>query len=370
MSSRIPSVAALGRSTVAGFVAFAAVFLAVPAVAGTAARRQFHTSLATMFPMSSVGDQTMRLAFAANAHFVPVDLGGVVTLHPVFTARVEYVAVVPVLALVAAGAAVADGTDCRASLTRGAAVALGYVAAAVLAAVAFGATTSVGSRTIAPNLLHYVTATATHAVAFGALGGLVGYATWTDEDASLERVLDAVPVRVGAAAGAVAFAVGYAATYVLGTRLFTLDSPAVSLAGSLADSLPWIDGTVNAAAYLLYGAQHVPLSPVTTARRPANFVYSQSIAEVFGTVAVLHVVPVLVLVGAGYLAAHQTDTGILAGAAVAFGYGAVAVLGLLVFASTAPDGSTIRPEPIVTLLRSGVTYPLVFASLGGLLADR
>lgn len=358
------------RAIVVGVAAFALVFVGAVEVAGGSAERQFRTTLEDALANTTLGDQVVRLAFTGDAHFAPVAFDGVSTFHPIFSANVEFAAAVPVLSLLAAGALLADASDWAASGWRGSAVALGYVPAAVVAHFTFRTTTEVGSLTIAPALAPYVIATVGHAVVFGALGGLLGYAATTDREVSLERVVDAAPLRAGALGGVAAYATSYVSTYTVGRGLLRVDHAGAGIVDVVSDTHPWVDGSVNAAAYFFYNAQHVPLSPVTTFERPANFVHSDYVVWVVSRIDVLHVVPLLALVGSGYVVARRTGRGVVAGGSIAVGYGTLALAGIVVFTSSGADGMSVRPEPLVTVLHMGLVAPLLLGGVGGLLADR
>lgn len=54
------------------------------------------------------------------------------------------------------------------------------------------------------------------------------------------------------------------------------------------------------------------------------------------------------------------------GASLVVGYLPLAVLGVVVFAGTLPNGVEVRPDPLTGVLVAGLLYPLVVGALGGL----
>lgn len=353
-------------SIVAGVLAFIATFLAVPVVAGQRPQRHLNQHLHSWFPMTDVSDPLTSLLLTANAHFVPFS-PGTLSVNALFSADAVYVALVPVLALLGAGAVVANADDPAESVRRGSAIALGYVPVAIVAQFAFGTTSQAGSHSIAPDLIPFVAATAVHAIVFGGLGGLIGYATRTDRDTSLRQAVRSVPLRAGAVAGAIAYAVGYAASYVLGNHVLAVRGTDSSLASSMSESLPWVQNAPEAVGFLFYNAQFVGLSPATQTERSANFVHSQFVAPAVPNVELLHVAPLVAMLAAGFVVARRTNRGVAAGASIAVGYGVLAIAGLFVFATVAPSGNTVRPEPAITMLRAGFAYPILLGGVGGAL---
>lgn len=85
--------------------------------------------------------------------------------------------------------------------------------------------------------------------------------------------------------------------------------------------------------------------------------------------AVFTIIPIVLLIGAGfYVASQSQEQGFLAGAAVAGGYFAVTVLAAVLVLVMTP-GTDIA-QLLISLVIAGVVFPVVFAGLGGVIADQ
>lgn len=174
-------------------------------------------------------------------------------------------------------------------------------------------------------------------------------------------------VGIGAGTGATAYLSGYVVTYVFAV-----------IDGVSTDALPtWIH-----VGRIYYNAHFVDTRAVGEGRPTViwNLVtgYTHAVtgdlsAAVGSTVPTVlyHLVPAVVLVGAGYLSwrlasGHLDAIGALnRGASVVFGYLVLTLVGAFLF-TTSPGSSTVGPTLRTAALQVGVIYPVVFGGLGGL----
>lgn len=93
---------------------------------------------------------------------------------------------------------------------------------------------------------------------------------------------------------------------------------------------------------------------------------------------VYYLVPIVMLVGAGYLLLQQeyaTDVGdaALSGATLVVGYLPLAILGTILFeASESSNGGSVSvaPETGAAILLAGLIWPIVLGAVGGFLASQ
>ena len=163
---------------------------------------------------------------------------------------------------------------------------------------------------------------------------------WTRED-----------LKRSAAAGAAAYVASYALLYLW----FLSDG---RMAGEFTD-WRWV-------GWILYRGQFVPLEASGPA---ANVVEG-------GLGAMKNVVPSLLLslvvVGtAGFLLARargavEPEAAAETGASLVVGYLPLAVVGVVVFSGTLPNGVHVRPNPVAAPFLSGLAFPAVVGALGGM----
>ncbi len=152
-----------------------------------------------------------------------------------------------------------------------------------------------------------------------------------------------------AVAGAVGFVAGYAAVVAV---IFAFGQQN----GSLGEVLKLV-------GVIFYNAHNVP---AVGGGRTVNVLAAAQNPNV--PVVVYYVVPVVAAAAAGVLAGRR-DTGddpssvLHAGAAVAVGYGLLALVGALALSVTIVGGTTVSPDlPKAALF--GLAYPVVFGTLG------
>ena len=174
-----------------------------------------------------------------------------------------------------------------------------------------------------------------------------------------------IPVLSGTVAGLGVWILGYLVTALLASEE-TRGDPTVALFRMVTDD----PGDWQLAGLLYYNAHSVDITFPDVALAPERYNY---VAGAEGLLTVLFFLPPVVLVIAGGLVTARSrddlrrlTDGLVSGATVTVGYLALTVLGLLLFAIEAGDG-TVRPDPLVAVFVAGILYPAVFGSLGGIL---
>lgn len=182
---------------------------------------------------------------------------------------------------------------------------------------------------------------------------------------------DSLPLAQGAVFGAVAFVVGYVITLIL---------VAVAEADEFTDEL------IETAGWIYYNAQ---FADVTSSVDAGDFGEAES--ESFNIVRgdgflgegtsldvpaiVYHLIPVLVLLGAGFAIARYVDAktpqeGAIAGATIVIGTTVLAILGTFIFTVTISFIVEFSASPDLAegILFVGIGFPLVFGAIGGAIA--
>lgn len=172
-------------------------------------------------------------------------------------------------------------------------------------------------------------------------------------------------IAAGAAAGAVAYVVGYLVTYLwqgssVEETLQAYNAIVEFLGG---DPIPaW-----QAVGWLYYNAHNVAFTtPALGSGRTAQNLVADGNAPML-----LYLVPVVLLVLAGFVVARNADavdaeSGARAGLTVTAGYLVLAVVGLAAFRYSVGD-STVHVDYALGVLLAGIVYPVVFGALGGVL---
>ncbi|SFS65377.1 hypothetical protein [Halostagnicola kamekurae] len=178
--------------------------------------------------------------------------------------------------------------------------------------------------------------------------------------------LENVPVVQGGIYGAIAFVASYLVSIVL-------------LQGDLEFDLAGIaelvsENAFEAAGMLWFNSHFVDLEVNVIGLDTTTTMFAQ--AETGIPQVLYHVVPMLVLVAAGYLVGRRAlgpeaslEDGVKAGATVVVGYLPLAATGAFVFAVDGSFGSA-QPETATAILLAGAMFPLVFGSIGGIAATQ
>ena len=160
-----------------------------------------------------------------------------------------------------------------------------------------------------------------------------------------------LPLREGAIVGSVSFVI----TYVLAGIVFVASPGSGSSVGFPAwKSMGWA----------FYSIHNVSVTPIS------------QLSEVLGggivPTPVAYLIPPVVLVGAGYYIAKDSDTGSYVdaaswGATVALGYLPLCFIGVFLTSHTTEGfmSLTISPDFTTAVLLAGVIYPALFGAIGG-----
>jgi len=165
----------------------------------------------------------------------------------------------------------------------------------------------------------------------------------------------------GLAGGIGAWILGYLVVYLLHGSSIRNSFGSDVLGIFTGDPVAW-----KLVGWLFYNAHNVAVQITLLGQRSVNFVAGAEEA----TLTALYLVPPLLLVLAGALAAWNTaaepTTAARNGAAVALGYLPLSLVGAVVFAIGSGDGPSAGPALVTAVLLAGAVYPLVFGAVGGL----
>lgn len=174
-------------------------------------------------------------------------------------------------------------------------------------------------------------------------------------DPTDSRLHARLPLGAGATAGTAAWVTGYVLTYALtGGRI----------RGNVVRQLTEIP-TWKVAGWVFYNAHAVPTVFEGLFGGTANFVGGDR-----GFRVVLYLVPVVLLVAAGFLVGRSAEVdrvdaanAAVAGATVVLGYGILSLLGLVLFV----EGDA-HPDYVLSVALPALSYPLVLGAVGASLA--
>jgi hypothetical protein len=170
------------------------------------------------------------------------------------------------------------------------------------------------------------------------------------------------PFVQGAIVGAVSFVVGYVITLTL-----------VVATEDISDNLMEVVG------WIYYNAQFTDVVASGNGMEVSfNYVtgsgggMTQVTTELPGIV--YHLVPVVVLVAAGFIVAQQANAiepmkGAMAGGTLTLGVLVLALLGTFLF-ETSQTGVSASPDLVMSILLVGILYPAVFGAIGGALSTQ
>jgi hypothetical protein len=189
---------------------------------------------------------------------------------------------------------------------------------------------------------------------------------------------DRVPLKLGAVFGVGTYVVGFIVTFVL----VQIDS---ELDASEFDGLFGLSPDVSSldlAGWVFYNAHFVDTEFSASGGDGSNSESSRIIAENSTQIpeVVFYIVPILLLVGAGYLLVQQeyVTEGVdaaLSGGSLVIGYLPLAVIGTFLF--TASNSTSVAESEVTIsfgpatgtgILLAGIIFPLVLGAVGGLIA--
>lgn len=188
-----------------------------------------------------------------------------------------------------------------------------------------------------------------------------------------QSLTDRLPLKLGAAFGAAAYVVGYIITYVMVE--FDDEINTNELSGEIAD-------TTDLVGWVFYNAHFVDTEFSRTLDGTTETETERLIAENTTQIPdlVYTLVPIVLLIGAGYLLLQRsyvtgmTDAA-LSGAGVVVGYLPLAVLGTFLFEASesvqtfgGEASVSIGPEAANAIVLAGIIFPVLFGAVGGFLA--
>ncbi len=166
--------------------------------------------------------------------------------------------------------------------------------------------------------------------------------------------------------GAVAFVAGYLVSFLLLETDLEFDSGGIAELAS--------ENAFEAAGMLFFNTHFVDIEVNVVGLDTTTTMFAQ--AETGLPEFVYHIVPILLLIGAGYLvgrgalgAGASVEDGVKAGATVVVGYLPLAATSAYVFAVNGSFGSA-EPETATAILLAGLVFPLVFGAIGGIISSQ
>lgn len=124
------------------------------------------------------------------------------------------------------------------------------------------------------------------------------------------------------------------------------------------------DDLIDGGGTVFYNAMFVPLE-IEGFDESINFLTEEGASEVFSLPTVVyHVIPILVLIGAGFFVAQQVNAielvdGAAVGASIAIGFVVLSLVGTFI---VSPDLGDID---LVMAIVMGIVYPAIFGGIGG-----
>jgi len=168
---------------------------------------------------------------------------------------------------------------------------------------------------------------------------------------------DDLPLVKGALYGAGSYVLGYVVFLAL-------------VLGVESDFSQDIEDPIEITGWFYHNAQFVDVELPNS--ETINYLNNDFVTEALTVPTILYrAVPVVLLVGAGYLlvknlAVRTQAAGAKAGATIAVGVAILTIIGTFVF-SVSEGGESAQPQLVTSVLIMGVIYPVVFGAIGGYL---
>jgi len=192
---------------------------------------------------------------------------------------------------------------------------------------------------------------------------------------------DRLPLARGAALGAAAYVVGYILTFLFVEMEDSIDAESLTQASG---EVPGLDiGTTDVVGWVFYSTQFVEFKFSVEGAGVSQSESANIISETadLGIPEVIwYLIPVVALLGAGYLVAnsinHHGDAGeaATAGATVIAGYLPLAAIGAFIFNKSADISRlgqsasfSFEVDMAMAIILAGVAYPLIIGAIGGAL---
>jgi len=185
------------------------------------------------------------------------------------------------------------------------------------------------------------------------------------------RGTDGPPLKEGAIFGLGSFVVGYVLTLIV---------------VAVGESGDWSEDLIESAGWIYYNAQFADLTVAADAggaSRSTSFNYltddtlfGNSVESLDVPIIIYHLLPIIVLIGAGfalarYVDAREASDGAVAGGTLALGTVVPALLGTILFSVEEGFfvGSVeVSPALVDGLLFVGILFPVVFGAIGGVIS--
>lgn len=173
---------------------------------------------------------------------------------------------------------------------------------------------------------------------------------------STDAVIDDLPSGAGVSAGLAAWVLTYLITYLIAASDFRN-----SLFGQFTDIPVW-----KSVGWVFFNAHFVEtVFDIPIFGGSGSFIGGDD-----GFTILLYVVPIALLLGAGFVAGQYAGVerynpvrAALVGGSITIGYVVLCVIGVFLFATT-----NVTPDTVTALLLAGIVYPLLFGSGGAVVA--
>ncbi|AGB14796.1 hypothetical protein Halru_0144 [Halovivax ruber XH-70] len=191
-----------------------------------------------------------------------------------------------------------------------------------------------------------------------------------------ESFFDDVPWQQALVIGIGAFVVGFVLLSGLVVAEGVLDDSVTDETGEV-DSQGDEPGLLTVLGWVYFGAHFVDLGVDTVFGSMSFDMFGALMEEAVIPEILWRLVPVVVLIGAGYLLAARVlpataspEDGAKIGATVTVGYLLTVAIGTQVFEFTGDEGTSASVEFTEALLLAGLLYPILLGAFGGYLAVR
>jgi hypothetical protein len=189
-----------------------------------------------------------------------------------------------------------------------------------------------------------------------------------------QSIVTKIPVKQGAIAGGASFLIGYIVTLGIVVLTEADDPDLIEFSGLLYYNAQFADAELTFQSgggdESLGAAFETALSGSTLNYVTNDSPLGESIA-VEAPAVVYHLLPVVVLITAGfvlarYISAQTIQEGVLAGGTVVVGTLPLSLLGVFIFTVT-EEGTEVGPVLSDSILFVGLLFPIIFGALGGAL---
>jgi hypothetical protein len=190
--------------------------------------------------------------------------------------------------------------------------------------------------------------------------------------------VEGLPIGRGAGFGAAAYVVGFVITYIF----IEIESDGeLSRVPEAFSTMGFDIGTIDFVGWFFYSAHFVDFEASVEGMGQSNSQSGNLISEASSLTIpepVWYLVPIVCLVGAGFVVAktiaQSGDTGqaFQAGASVVAGYLPLAAIGAFIFTKsqdTMGVSISMGPSMLMAIVLAGIVFPVIFGGIGGILAS-